>query len=109
MQTLIGNAAGEGSTNKVQKVPAVGLALNFIESGINTLVYLILPETIAKFFTQDPETVEILKNIIIIYGLTHLFDASSNHLGGILRTIGSERIVLINFLLSYVLIGLPAE
>ena len=109
MQTYIGNAAGEGSKNKVLKIACVGLFLNFIESTINTLVFLLFAEEIANFFTQEPKTVEILKNMLIIYALAHHADTYANHLGGILKTIGSERDVLMRFIFSYVVVGLPAE
>ena len=109
MQTFVGNAAGEGSKNKAQKVAFVGLVLNCIESSANTFFFLVFARNIAQFFTQEPRTVEILTNIIIIYGLAHHVDTYASHMGGILKTIGRERDVLIKFLSSYVIFGLSAE
>lgn len=105
MQTYMGNAVGQGSKFRAQKFMAAGLTMNMVLTTLNILVMLFFNHEIASFFTNDEETMNILKNILIIYSLTHVADTFANHLGGILRIVGKEREVFTCYIFSYIIIA----
>lgn len=105
MQTFMGNAVGQGSKYKAQKFMTAGLSMNLILTILNIIILLFFNSSIASFFTNDEETKNILQNMLIIYGLTHLADTFANHLGGILRIIGKEGEVFACYVFSYIVIA----
>lgn len=102
MQTFMANAVGQGSKYKAQKFMTAGLGINFIMTMINVFVMFFFSHEIAYFFTNDPETLNILETMITIYSLTHLADTYANHIGGILRIVGKEKQVFSCYVFCYV-------
>jgi len=109
MQTLIGNAVGEGSTNKAKKIMAAGTALNSVITLVNAFTMLMFNRQIAGFFISDETSMEILSKILIIYGIASIPDSYANCFGGVLRVIGKEKEVLTSFFICYVVIGVNAQ
>jgi MATE family multidrug resistance protein len=109
MQTYLGNAVGEGSKNKAQKIVFAGFSLNTIFSLINVCILLFGNEFFANFSTSDKTTQEILKEMIFIYVFIHIPDTFGEHLCGVLRTIGKEREVVLTCICCAVVIGLSCQ
>jgi len=105
MHTLIGNAVGEGSVYKSQKIMIAGMFINTIVGTFNSFLMIFFNKSIAGFFIKDDEAAGILANMLLIYGLAHIPDTFANGLGGILRIIGKEKEVLTAFFLCYFGLG----
>lgn len=109
MQALIGNAVGEGSTYKAQKIMVAGAALNSVFTLFNSFTMIMFNRQIAVFFISDETSRQILENILIIYGIASIPDSYANCLGGVLRVVGKEKEVLTSFLLCYIGLGVNAQ
>jgi len=109
LQAYIGNSAGEGQKYKTQKYIAAGLCLNTFFTLINVLILVVFNSQVAWLFTQDEETADILRTILYIYAIAHLGDTFVNNLSIVLRTLGRERQILVNFIICYVIINLGGQ
>lgn len=105
MHTYIGNAVGEGSVYKSQKILLCGLSINSVVAFVNTFLMVFCNKAISEFFISDPESANALSNMLFIYGLAHMPDVYTNALGGILRIIGREKEVLTAFFICYFGLG----
>lgn len=109
MQALIGNAVGEGSTYKAQKIVVAGSGLNLVFTLFNAFTMIFFNRQISIFFISDQTSRLILEKILIIYGLASIPDSYANCLGGVLRVVGKEKEVLTSFFICYMVIGVNAQ
>jgi MATE family multidrug resistance protein len=109
MQAHLSNAMGGGRKYKAQKYMAAGLFLNLLYVLINVTIILTLNRQIAGLFANDDTTIDMIRNMMLIYCLAHPADAYINHLAGVIRTIGREKEVFHNYLCWNLLVGLNCQ
>ncbi|XP_013873993.1 multidrug and toxin extrusion protein 1 [Austrofundulus limnaeus] len=103
----VGNALGAGNIEQAKlscKVPIV-CALIFpcfvgatFGSSRNVIGYI---------FTSDPEILQRVSDVMVVFGFTHVADAVSGVTGGVLRGAGKQLIGALCNLVGYYVIGFP--
>ncbi len=106
MSVYVGNAAGEGNTEKAKTFIKAGFLLNCVLIVGCFIAANILKETIAQFLVDDKEVQEILANLIMIYSIVFISDGNQINLTTILRMIGKEKVVFRSALTFQTVIGI---
>jgi len=101
MHAYMGNAVGEGSVDKAKNYLISGLLVNGVIAFFNSLLMIIFCKDIAMFFISDEKGASILQNMFLIYGFSHITETMINGIGGALRIMGEERLVLTSFAVCY--------
>jgi len=110
MQAKIGNAIGEGYKHyKVQKIMAGGIILNLIFSSIAVFGIVMQRSQLVTKLVFDRASRDILGDMVRICVVAHLFESFANIIGGGLRAVGKEKMVLGVFLLCYFGIGVTGQ
>jgi len=102
---FVGNSAGEGSLEKVQRYAYVGLTMNFSVVTCLNLVMLLFREHIALFYTEEANVARLIATILTFYFFGMHADLGCNMFGFLLRTLGQDRFVLKGFIFSYYGVG----
>ncbi|XP_039613167.1 multidrug and toxin extrusion protein 1-like isoform X1 [Polypterus senegalus] len=103
----VGNALGAGKTEQAKKSCKVAVMCTGVLAILVMSVVLALKNKIAYIFTTDPEIIDLVSSIIVIFGPCHLCDAFQCVFSGIVKGAGKQKIGAICNLTGYYIIGLP--
>jgi MATE family multidrug resistance protein len=105
----VGNAVGAGDTprSKVAATQSYLLGIGFMTT--TAVLFLTLPEPLARLYTADPNVIAITVLLIPIAGVFQIFDGMQAVGAGVLRGLGDTRVPLIAMLVGYWLIGVPVS
>ena len=111
---------GKGDIASIRKVLGICLALVVVAAASFSLAATLIPQTLMRFYTEDPKVIELGSSYLRIVGLSYVFMAIAFAYISILRSITQVTLTVIvsvlalglKTLLAYILIfghfGLPA-
>ncbi|KAM3623823.1 uncharacterized protein V6R79_015973 [Siganus canaliculatus] len=103
----VGNALGAGKIEQAKlscKVPIVcGFIIAILVGGSFTLAR----NFIGFIFTSEPDILQRLSEVMIVFFFTHLMDATAGVTGGVLRGAGKPLVGALCNLVGFYLIGFP--
>jgi MATE family multidrug resistance protein len=89
--TLVGRYVGAGQFQKVKRSYRASLLLGGILAGVIALLFVVVPETLLKIFTDDPRVLELGAPLLLVGAFYQLFDSLSIVTDGALRGAGDTR------------------
>ncbi len=106
--SLIGQKLGEGDPDGAEEYGWEAVRLGVLVMGAFGLAFLLFPELLMRFFTQDPRVIEAGKLALRLMGVVQVFDAVGMVLGGSLEGAGMNRFVMLAEISVNWLVFLPA-
>ncbi|KAJ8386226.1 hypothetical protein AAFF_G00175460 [Aldrovandia affinis] len=103
----VGNALGAGNTAQAKLSSKASLLCAVVVSLFVAVVIGSLKDVIGYIFTNDKEIVGKVKEVMFLYSIYHLMEATTIVSGGIVRGLGKPRIGALCYLVAYYFIGLP--
>jgi MATE family multidrug resistance protein len=101
----VGHAVGAGRSPRRVGLVGIGLGAAFMTLG--TALFALLPEPLARLFTEDARVVELGRELIAIAALFQLFDGIQCVSAGALRGAGDVRAPFVFVTACHWLVGLP--
>jgi putative MATE family efflux protein len=95
VQTLVGQSLGKRDWKGAVRVGWGGVGLAMVFMGIFGLLFLIIPETLMRAFTNSEDLVAAGTPVLRLMGLIQLIDAVGITLAGALRGAGATRAVML--------------
>jgi len=105
LNTLIGNAAGEGNHHRAKHIFIIGLICNYAQAGLLFTLILFGRPWIAEFYTGELETQSFIIKMLALYCIGLFGDAGSNTMGFSLRALGQDKYVFKSFVFAYYFVG----
>jgi MATE family multidrug resistance protein len=106
---LVGQAVGrrdpEGARGAARAAFACGIGFMTMTGAI----FLMLPEPLARLYSQDLEVISVAAMLIPIAGVFQIFDGTQVVAGGVLRGLGDTRAPMVANLLGYWIVGIPVS
>lgn len=109
MSIFMGNAAGEGSVDKVQKYAYTGTLINVVVVTILDIFMFTFKDSIAGLYTNELSIRGIIVQILTMYFFGMHADLCCNGLAYALRALGQDRFVLKGFIFCYYGIGVTCS
>ena len=106
---LVGNAVGRNDPDGARAAARSALLCGGAFMGGAALLFLLLPGTLAGFYTRDPAVLAIAATLIPIAGLFQVFDGLQAVGAGVLRGLGDTRAPMLINIMGFWLIGLPVS
>ncbi|MBA3498457.1 MAG: MATE family efflux transporter [Gemmatimonadales bacterium] len=106
---LVGHAVGRADATGARGAARAALICGAGFMCCTALVFLIVPNALARFYTSDVAVVTIAAGLIPLAGVFQVFDGLQVVAGGILRGLGETRVAMLVNLLGYWLLGLPVS
>ncbi|MEZ6197227.1 MAG: MATE family efflux transporter [Planctomycetota bacterium] len=103
----VGQAIGAGDPGLARRRAAVALGVGAVVQLVFSAIFLVLPETLARAYTDEIATVAAAAALISIAGVFQLCDGLQAISAGILRGAADTRIPALLALFGYWLVGLP--
>ncbi len=103
--TRVGNLLGAGLP--WQRSGRVALGLGVAVMGVSAVLFLTLPEPLARLYSADPEILAVAVLLIPLAGLFQLFDGFQVVSFGVLRGAGDVRVPMFVPLIAFWGFGLP--
>ena len=104
---LVGNAVGRKVSSEAVKVGWRSLALSAGFMACSGMVFFLFGESLLRFFTADPDVIQLGRQIFIIAAFFQVADGVQTVGTGSLRGLGDTRSSMIFNLLGHWVIGLP--
>ena len=95
VQTLVGQSLGRNDIPGARRAAWGGVGLAVILMGAFGVVFLLIPGTLLRAFSDSPELIAAGKPILRIMGLVQVIDAVGLTLAGALRGAGATRAVMV--------------
>lgn len=111
---------GKNDEESIRKVLGISLSIAMLVGTLFTLAATLIPETLLRFYTEDPEVIALASGYLRIVGLSYLFTAIVTSYHAIYRSITMVKLtvsisvtaLILKAILGYMLIfgigGLPA-
>ena len=111
---------GKNDEESIRKVLGISLSIAMLVGTLFTLAATLIPETLLRFYTADPEVIALASGYLRIVGLSYLFTAIVTSYHAIYRSITMVKLtvsisvtaLILKAILGYMLIfgigGLPA-
>jgi MATE family multidrug resistance protein len=103
----IGARFGEKDLDGIKKYSYAAIFISTVFMIITASLYILFPEQIMKFVTQDPEVISIGVSLLFIVAMFQLVDGLQITLAGILRGMELTKESFIAVLTGYWLLGIP--
>ncbi|XP_051241998.1 multidrug and toxin extrusion protein 1-like [Dicentrarchus labrax] len=103
----VGNALGAGNIAQAKLSCKVPIMCAFIIACIVGASFAIARNVIGYIFTSEPEILQRVADVLIIFCFTHLADAIAGVAGGVLRGAGKQLIGALCNLVGFYFIGFP--
>jgi MATE family multidrug resistance protein len=104
---LVGQGVGrddlEGTRGSARAAFACGIAF----MSLAAIVFLFLPEQLARLYSRDLDVVAVAAALIPIAGVFQVFDGTQVVAGGVLRGLGDTRAPMLANLLGYWFVAIP--
>jgi len=105
--TLVGNALGAGQPKQAQLFARAALILGLGFVGIELVIVSAVRGQLARVFTNDPDVINMFKEVALLLLLLMPGDALAGVQGGVMRGAGFQSLGAATNLCSYWLLGLP--
>ncbi|XP_057216529.1 multidrug and toxin extrusion protein 1 [Triplophysa rosa] len=103
----VGNALGAGNTEQAKLSAKVSLVGGLLVSCLVAISIGCTKDIIGYIFTKEEEIVLRVSQVMIMYGVFHLFDAIAGITGGIVRGAGKQLIGALCNIVGYYFVGFP--
>ncbi len=103
----VGQAVGKHSRGLATAAGWTSLVVGACFMSASGLVFLTIPEPLARIFTRDPLVIQTARTLLAIAAAFQLFDGIQIVATGALRGLGETRLPMLCNLLAYWIIGLP--
>ncbi|XP_061084576.1 multidrug and toxin extrusion protein 1-like [Conger conger] len=103
----VGNALGAGKITQAQLSSKVAVVCAAVVSFFVVLIIGNLKNRIAYIFTNDPEIVDRVKDLTVLFACFNLLDCIAGVTGGIIRGTGKQAVGAVCNLVGYYFVGLP--
>jgi multidrug resistance protein, MATE family len=104
---LVGQAVGRGDPVGSRGAARAALICGASFMTMTGLLFLRLPEPLARLYSHDPDVIAVAGVLIRVAGVFQVFDGLQAVAGGILRGLGQTRVAMTGNLLGYWVLGLP--
>lgn len=101
----VGKAVGAGNHHRARRAGIVGVFWSASIMLVAGSLFIIIPETLAKIFTDDPQVVATCIPLLAIAAIFQLTDATQAVLSGALRGAGDTQATLIGNLIGHYGVG----
>ncbi len=105
----VGNAVGAGDAPRSREAARVAYMLGGGFMCASAVLFLTLPEELARLYTTDATVIATAALMIPIAGLFQVFDGLQAVGAGVLRGLGDTRVPFIAMLSGYWIIGVPVS
>jgi multidrug resistance protein, MATE family len=106
---LVGQAVGRGDPVSARRSAGAALVLGTGIMAVSALLFLVMPELLARMYTIDASVVAVASLLIPIAGVFQVFDGLQVVSIGVLRGVGDTRAPMIIAAVGYWLIGVPVS
>jgi len=106
---LVGRSVGRGDAPGARRATGAGLAVGVGFMALTAVMFLALPEPLARIFTGDATVVATAAILLPIAGVFQVFDGVQVIAAGALRGVGDTRVPMIVNLVGFWLVGLPVS
>ena len=106
---LVGNAIGRGDANAARRAAKAAIVAGAGFMTLTMVAFLVMPEIIARVYTEDLKVLAIAVTLIPIAGVFQVFDGIQVVGVGVLRGAGDTHAPMIIGLLGFWLIGMPVS
>lgn len=106
---MVGQAVGRGDEGGARRSAGAGLVLGGGFMLLTAAAFLLLPEVLAGFYTEDGGVLEIAVLLIPVAGVFQVFDGIQVVASGVLRGVGDTRAPMVVNLLGFWLVGFPVS
>ncbi|XP_011618367.1 multidrug and toxin extrusion protein 1-like [Takifugu rubripes] len=103
----VGNALGAGKPEQAKLSCIVPVVCTFIMAVLIAGCFVILKDYIGHIFTSDPDILEKVSAVLVVFFFMHLADAIAGVTGGVLRGAGKQMVGALCNLVGHYFIGLP--
>ena len=104
---LVGQAVGRGDAVGARQASRAALVCGVAFMTLSAVVMLIIPDTLARIYTDEAEVLAAAALLIPIAGVFQVFDGIQVVAVGVLRGIGDTRAPVIVNLLGFWVLGVP--
>jgi MATE family multidrug resistance protein len=105
----VGHAVGAGDVPRSRRAARIAYVLGAGFMSATAVLFLRLPEPLARLYTRDTTLIAITSSLIPIAGVFQIFDGLQAVGAGVLRGLGDTKVPLIAMLSGYWLIGVPVS
>jgi len=105
---VVGKSLGAGDYRQAGIDGWTTLGLGIVFMGCAALAFLVLPGTLLRFFTSDPQVVALGTSLLMIAALFQVFDGCQVVSIGLLRGLGNTRTAMISSLVVHWGMAMPA-
>jgi MATE family multidrug resistance protein len=106
---LVGQAVGRGDPAAARRAVGAGILTGVGFMSVTALVFLALPEALARGFSPDPSVVEVTAILLPIAGVFQVFDGLQVVAAGALRGVADTRVPMLINLVGFWAVGLPVS
>jgi MATE family multidrug resistance protein len=105
----VGNAVGAGDAPRAREAARIAYMLGGGFMCASAVLFLTLPEELARLYTKDATVIATAALMIPIAGLFQVFDGMQAVGAGVLRGLGDTRVPFVAMLSGYWIIGVPVS
>ncbi|XP_037546016.1 multidrug and toxin extrusion protein 1-like [Nematolebias whitei] len=103
----VGNALGAGNVEQAKLSCKVPIFCTFIIPCFVGAIFGSSRNVVGYIFTTDPDILERVADVMIVFAFTHVADSAAGVAGGVLRGAGKQLIGALCNLVGYYFIGFP--
>jgi MATE family multidrug resistance protein len=104
---LVGRGVGASDPDRSRRAAVGGLMVGAGFMTFTMIVFLLVPETLARLYSSDVPVVALAASLLPIAALFQVFDGTQVVAMGVLRGVGDTRVPMLLNLLGFWLAGLP--
>lgn len=104
---LVGRGVGAGDPARARRAAAGGLVVGAGFMAGTMVLFLLLPETLARIYSNDAPVVALAASLLPIAALFQVFDGIQVVGTGVLRGVGDTRAPMLLNLLGFWVLGIP--
>nr|XP_023010199.2 multidrug and toxin extrusion protein 1 isoform X1 [Maylandia zebra] len=103
----VGNALGAGNIEQAKLSCKVPIICAFIIACFVSIIFGVSKDVIGYIFTSEPDILQRVSDLMLIFSFLHLGDAIAAVAGGVVRGVGKQSVGALCNLVGYYFIGLP--
>jgi MATE family multidrug resistance protein len=106
---LVGHSVGRGDPVGARRAAGAGLVVGVAFMSVTAVIFLTMPEFLARIYSSDARVVSAAVMLIPIAGVFQVFDGIQVTASGALRGVGDTRVPMLVNLLGFWVVGLPVS
>uniref|UniRef100_A0A3B4F2X7 Multidrug and toxin extrusion protein n=1 Tax=Pundamilia nyererei TaxID=303518 RepID=A0A3B4F2X7_9CICH len=103
----VGNALGAGNIEQAKLSCKVPIICAFIIACFVSIIFGISKDVIGYIFTSEPDILQRVSDLMLIFSFLHLGDAIAAVAGGVVRGVGKQSVGALCNLVGFYIFGLP--